>query len=220
MVATAAPAEERVVLHNISWETYERLLSENVNSTGTRFFYNEGNLEIMVVYAGHETPNRTLAYLAQITAEETERDFVDTGSSTCKREDLKKGFEPDSSFYFRHASAVRGKPRTDLAADPPPELIIEVDITSSSLVHFPLYAAVGVSEIWRYDGQRVHFYALNDQRGYSLIEQSTVLPPMTATQATLFLERNGQMSAIAWIRSVRQWIRERITGSETEESAR
>jgi Uma2 family endonuclease len=206
MLATAAPAEERVLLRNISWGTYERLLAENVNVTGTRFFYSEGNLEIMVVYSGHEAPNRTLARIAEITAEETIGDFYATGSTTCKRDDLEKGFEPDSSFYFRHAAEVRGKDMIDLAIDPPPELIIEVDITSSSLNHFPLYAAVGIQEIWRYAKQRVSFHMLEGGT-YSEIEESIVLPPMTAVQATIFVESVRHEKAIDWLHSVREWLR-------------
>jgi len=208
MIATAAPAENRVLLRNVSWETYERLLAENVNVAGTRFFYDEGNLEIMVVYIGHEMPNRTLARIAEITALETGRDFTASGSTTFKREDLEKGFEPDSSFYFRHAAEVRDKDRIDLATDPPPELIIEVDITSSSLDHFPLYAAIGVSEIWRYDGERVRFHRLEGS-AYTPIEESIVLPPMTAAQATIFVERDRRDKATDWRRAVREWVRAR-----------
>jgi len=215
MLATPAAAEDRVLLHNISWETYERLLAEHVNSTGTRFFYDEGNLEIMVVYVGHEAPNRTLAAIAEITAEETGRDFCRTGSTTCKRDDLEKGFEPDSSFYFRHAARIRGKDVTDLAVDPPPELIIEVDITSSSLNHFPLYAAVGISEIWRYARQRVSFHKL-EGGAYSPVEESIVLPPMTAAQATIFVERDRHETAIDWLRAVRQWIRAKTIAEPQE----
>jgi Uma2 family endonuclease len=206
MLATAAPAEDRVLLRNISWETYKRLLAEVVNVTSRRFFYNEGNLEIMVVYIGHERPNRTLERIAQITAEETGRDFSAAGSTTYKRDDLEKGFEPDSSFYFRHAAEVRDKDELDLATDPPPELIIEVDITSSSLDHFPLYAAIGISEIWRYSGKRVSFHKLEGS-AYSVIDESIVLPRMTAAQATIFVERDRHEKAADWLRAVRQWIR-------------
>src|SRR5215475_10814001 len=123
MPTTASPPEERVLLHNISWETYERLLAENPDACGTRFFYNDGELEIMVVYAGHEGPNRTLANIVQIVAEETGCDLKGFGSTTFKREDLAKGFEPDSCFYFRRANEVRDKKEIDPAVDPPPELI-------------------------------------------------------------------------------------------------
>jgi Uma2 family endonuclease len=208
MPAIVSPPEQRTLLHNISWETYERLLAENVETCGTRFTYDEGNLEIMVVFVGHEKPNRTLARLAEVTAEETGRDFSGSGSTTFKREDLAKGFEPDSSFYFRHAGAIRGKDEIDLATDPPPELIIEVDITRSSLNRFPIFAAVGVSEIWRYDGERVRFHAL-EGTAYRQIDESLILPPMTAAQATIFVESDRHESATTWLRAVREWVRSR-----------
>jgi len=205
MLTTVAPPEQRLLLHNISWETYERLLAESVDNCGTRFTYDEGNLEILVVSIGHETPNRTLAAIAEITAYETERDFVRAGSTTFKRKDLAKGFEPDSSFYFHNADVIRGKDEIDLAADPPPELIIEVDITSSSLDRFPIYAAIGVHEIWRYDGERVRFHTL-DGNNWRLIDGSLVLPPMTAAQATIFLERDRHEKASEWLRALKEWI--------------
>jgi Uma2 family endonuclease len=129
-----------------------------------------------------------------------------------KRQDLCKGFEPDSCFYFRRAAIIRGKEEIDLATDPTPELTIEVDITSSSLNRFPIYAAVGVAEVWRYDGERVRFHALEgtdrpSRRSYRLVDESLVLPPMTAAQATALLELDRREKATVWLRAVRQWIR-------------
>ncbi|HTS27892.1 MAG TPA: Uma2 family endonuclease [Bryobacteraceae bacterium] len=118
MLATVAPPEHRVMLHHISWETYERLLEESGEACGTRFTYDGGELEIMTVSKGYETPNRKLALIAEVTSEETGRAFEPAGSTTFKRKDLAKGFEPDSCFYFRHARAVRSKEQIDLAADP------------------------------------------------------------------------------------------------------
>jgi Uma2 family endonuclease len=206
MPAIATPAENRVLLTNISWETYERLLGESVDNCGTRFTYSEGNLEIMVVSAGHEKPNRTLASIVELTAIETDRDFVRTGSTTFKRQDLEKGFEPDSSFYFVRSDAIRDKDEIDLAVDPPPELVIEVDITRSSLNRFPIFASVGVEEVWRYDGGRVQFHSLEGD-AYRRIEESVVLPPMIAAQATLFMEQVRRLKAPQWDRAVRSWIR-------------
>jgi Uma2 family endonuclease len=119
MLATVAPPEHRVLLHNISWETYERLIAENGETCGTRFFYDSGELEIMTVSKGHETPNRKLAAIAEIVAEETGCDFEPAGSTTFKREAMEKGFEPDSCFYFSHAAAVRSKDQIDLTSTRP-----------------------------------------------------------------------------------------------------
>ncbi|MBI4903567.1 MAG: Uma2 family endonuclease [Acidobacteria bacterium] len=207
MPVTAPIAEERVLLQNVSWETYERLLSESVNNCGKRFIYDSGELEIMVVYVGHENANRTLASMVEVTAEESGQDFARAGSTTFKREDLAKGFEPDSCYYFRDAARIRDKREFDMAVDPPPELVIEVDITRSSLNRFPIFAGIGVAEVWRYDGKTVRFHRL-DGSGYRLIETSVALPPLTAAQATIFLEQSRTETVPAWLRSVRAWIRE------------
>jgi len=204
-----APAEQRVVLQNVSWETYERLLAEIVDSAGTRFTYDEGSLEITVVSFAHENPNRTLAYLVEIVAEETARDLFRAGSTTFKRKDLAKGFEPDSCFYIDHAEQVRGKEELDLVTDPPPDLVIEVDITRSSLSRFPIFAALGVPEVWRFDGDRVTMHRLERGR-YAPIEASLALPPLTASQSTVFLDESRHEKSTVWLSRVREWVRRAI----------
>ena len=206
MTPAIAPPEQRVLLSNVSWETYERLLAENVDSPGTRFTYDGGMLEIMVVYIGHEHPNRTLAALVEIVAEETGRDFHRAGSTTFKRKDLQKGFEPDSWFYLDHAEEMRGRDELDPDKDPAPDLVIEVDITRSSLDRFPIFAAVGVPEVWRYDGQRVILYRLAGDQ-YREVAASVALPPLTGVQATAFLHDSRIMKSTAWLRRVREWVR-------------
>lgn len=198
-------------MHDISWRTYESLLEDSVGSPGTRLTYDNGTLEIMVVYIGHEDPNSVLRNIVVTTASETRQDWFGSGSITLKRSELLKGCEPDSSFYFRNAAALRklrGNRNLDLQIDPPPELVIEVDITRSSLPRFPIFAAIGVAEVWRYDGERVRFYAL-ETGTYQEVEASIVLPPMTATQATRFLELSTQLSAPEWEDAVREWVRAR-----------
>ena len=204
-----APAEQRVVLQNVSWETYERLLAEIVDSAGTRFTYDEGSLEITVVSFAHENPNRTLAYLVEIVAEETRRDLRRAGSTTFKRKDVKKGFEPDSCFYIDHAEQVRGKEELDLVTDPPPDLVIEVDITGSSLSRFPIFAALGVPEVWCFDGNRVTMHRL-ERGSYVQIETSLALPPLTASQSMVFLDESRHEKSTVWLRRVREWVRRAI----------
>lgn len=206
MATTLTLPEQRVLL-KVSWETYERLLAEHVESPGTRFAYDAGRLEIMVVYVGHENPNRTLALLVEVVAEETNRDFHPAGSTTYTREDLEKGFEPDSSFYLdERAERVRGKSELDLLVDPPPDLIIEIDITRSSLPRLPIFAAVGVPEVWRYDGTRVIFCRLAEG-SYVEVERSIALPPLTSRQAGVFLAESRREKGPAWLRRVREWVR-------------
>jgi Uma2 family endonuclease len=206
MTSTIALPEQRVVLENVSWETYERLLAENRNS-GTRFAYDDGTLEIMVVYIGHETPNRTLALIVELVAAGTGRQLRLAGSTTIKRQDLKKGIEPDTWFYLdANAALMRTKKELDAVTDPPPDLAIEIDMTRSSLSRFPIFAPLGITEVWRFNGERVLFYKL-DGAQYREVDASGVLPPMTRHQADVFVAQYETAAWGEWIQGVLDWAR-------------
>ncbi len=205
MATVTTPVQQKVILNGVSWDTYQRLLAERQGSSGTHFIYDEGILEIMVLSASHEEPNRTLGLLVELIAVELGIDFRQLGSTTFRREDLRKGFEPDSAYYFGHASAVAGRV-VDPAADPPPDLTIEVDISSPSLDRFPIFAAFGVPEVWRYDGSRVAIYQLEGDR-YVEAVSSSALPPLTAQVATRFLEDRRHLRSTEWVHQVREWAR-------------
>ncbi len=207
MATVLSPPEQKVILQGVSWETYERLLAEHPESAGPRFTYDNGWLEVMVLSRKHEKPNRTLALLVEVLAEEMGIDIERVGSTTFRREDLGKGFEPDSAFYIQNATIVSGKGEIDLSADPPPDLVIEVDVTSPSLPKFPIFAAVGVPEVWRCDGSRVQFFR-REGDGYTEAEHSVALPPLTSEAATRFLEESERLKSTAWLRHVRAWARE------------
>jgi Uma2 family endonuclease len=200
-VTTATrPAERIVVLDHISWETYERLLAEQGEINGKRFTYDQGMLEIMVLSTRHERLNRTLALLVELAAEASGLDLERFGSATFQRADLLKGFEPDSCFYIQHAEAVRGREQIDLMVDPPPDLLIEIDITSPSLNRFPIFAAVGVPEVWRYDGERLTFYRLVDAV-YHPAMHSVALPLLSSEDGTRLLEESETLRSTAWLRT-------------------
>ncbi len=98
---------------------------------------------------------------------------------TFRREDLERGFEPDSCFYVQSEARVSGKAQIDFSVDPPPDLVIEVDITSPSLNKLPICAQIGVSEVWRYDGVRLEILRLESTE-YAAVPTSTTLPPLTS----------------------------------------
>ena len=206
MATLVTPVEHKVILHGVSWETYERLLSEHQESPGTHFIYDEGELEIMVLSRRREEPNRDLAMLVQLVAMELGIDFHQLSSTTFKREHLQKGFEPDSAFYFARVSETEGR-ELDAEIDPPPDLIIEIDVTSPSLNRFPIFAAFGVPEVWRYHRSRVTFYRLEGGR-YVETASSSALLPLTAEVATRFLEERLRMPSTQWVRHVREWARQ------------
>ena len=203
---TPLAVERRVVLHNISWKTYEQIMEEIGDVSAPRLTYDDGDLEIMSPSPEHEKVNRTIATLVNIAALEIEVEADDLGSTTFKREGLKRGFEPDSCFYVQSESLVRGKDRLDLTVDPPPDLVIEIDITSSSTRKRAIFAKFGVPEVWRYDGRQVEIFSLVSG-AYVKAETSSVLPFFTAEVLTRFVAESRTMSRLEWMKSVRDWAR-------------
>lgn len=124
MAPVLSPPTQRVILRNISWETYERLLAEHEESSSTHFTYDRGLLEIMVLSARHEAIKHTLALIVEVVAEELALDVYGVGSTTFRREDLARGFEPDACFYMQQAAQMREKDDIDPHVDPPPDLAI------------------------------------------------------------------------------------------------
>lgn len=205
-VAPGSPAE-KIILCGVWWETYEQLLANFDERSSPHFAYDEGSLEIMILSARHEVPNRTLALLIDVLAEEFGINVKGFGSTTFKRSDLKKGFEPDSCFYVQNEKLIRNKEEIDLAVDPPPDLVIEIDMTSPSLNKFPIYAAVGVPEIWRYKDYNVTLYKLADDT-YTETAESLALPRVTGQIVTQFLAEGRTLERLEWLRRVRAWARQ------------
>lgn len=205
METIKSPAEQRVLLRNVSWETYERLLAEREENRVPRFAFDQGMLEIVSPSSEHESISYYIGLLVAVFAEVTGVDVYGVGSTTFKRADVQRGFEPDSCFYIQNEELVRGKARIDLDVDPPPDLVIEVDITSPSLDKLPIYAQMGVSEVWRYDGDDLSFFTL-DQGQYSEVATSAVLPPITAQVVSELVEKSKSLGLASWLREVRATI--------------
>jgi Uma2 family endonuclease len=199
--------DRRVTLHGVSWETYEHLLADLADRSAPRLTFDQGVLEIMSPTAEHEEYNRTLAALVELVANELRVNIRRLGSTTFKRKDLVKSFEPDSCFYIQSAPRIRGKRRIELPQDPPPDLLIEIDITSSSLDRFPLFAHAGIPEVWRYDGSRVQFLQLTDEH-YVEVSHSLALPILTSEVVTQFLEESLELESAEWSLRLREWVQQ------------
>lgn len=203
--------QQSKILYNVSWEEYEELLAAYLGKQFPRFNYNDGTLEIVMPNSiSHEEEKYILTRLVDIIAEELEIDLRNFGSATFKKKDARKGVEPDSCFYIQSVKAIEGKRDFTLEEAPPPDLIIEADVTSSSLPRFPIFAALGVPEVWRYDAndEQVRFYKLEKGK-YREIENSLALPILNRKTATEFLEESRTLSSTAWTRKVREWAKEK-----------
>lgn len=210
-----SPPEGRVTLRNVSWETYELLVEEDPGRSAPRFFYDRGELEIVSPSFEHEAIADVISSLVVELAVELEIDVVSARSTTFKREEFERGFEPDASFYFAgKIPRIRGKRRIDLdAGDPPPDLVVEVDITSPSASKLPIYARLGVAEVWRHDGDRLAILGLRDDgegEYYAEIPESAILAPARVPGESLarFVEEGLTSGRPAWTRRVREWAHE------------
>ncbi len=203
-------AENYMVLHPISWETFIRLSEELSPNPSKRLAYNEEYLQIMSPLGEHENNNWFIARLIFTMAEEWDMNIKSFGSLTLKRDDIQKGIEPDACFYLKNELEVRNKENIDLnKGDIPPDLAVEIDITSGSLNKLPIYATLGVAEVWRYDGKMLQIYGLNlIQKNYEPINKSLAFPSLDITLIPQWLKQRLIIGETATLKQVRQWIRE------------
>ncbi|OUL29448.1 hypothetical protein BV372_23695 [Nostoc sp. T09] len=209
MLVKSTPAEQRTVLYNISWETFEALLRDTGEDRGSRFAYDCGTLEIMTPLFEHENPKIQFDRLILVIVEELGIEIKSAGSTTLKSRLANRGIEPDNCYYIQNESRVRGRETLNLETDPPPDLAIEIDITSSSINKFRIYSALGIPELWRYDGQNLKFYQLLDGQ-YIECEFSIAFPLVSVNDISRFIQQSKTMGEIALLKSFRTWIKKSI----------
>ncbi len=201
------PPNEIIHLSGISWQTYEKLLQE-LSDRHLRLTYNRGNLEIMAPPPEHELSKEVLGRFVETLSEELEVKIYPLGSTTFKRQEL-SGAEPDKCFHIYNINAVRGKKRLDLTTDPAPDLVIEVDITSSSQNRLQVYADFGVAEVWIYNGDSLVIKKL--QNGIYITSQgSQFFPDIPIPNIADFLQQAETMDYLELVKAFRQWMKSQI----------
>ncbi len=174
---------------NVSWEVYERLLNALSQTTSVRVFYDQGRLEAMSPLGMHEKPAKVLQALITAIRYEFDIEIESYGQTTLRKQLKAKGAEPDESFYIQHAAQVIGPRELDLATDPPPDLVIESDLTSSSLNRFAIYAGLGVPEIWQiihHEWHEVIFWVLAEGK-YQEAAESRAFPFLSSERLNDFV---------------------------------
>jgi len=201
------PAGATLVFEDVSWDEYEELLEEMEGRPGWRVTYDEGKLQIISPKSGHEEYKRFIERLIDAVSDEFDINVEPRGSTTWKRKP-DKGAEGDTCYYVANAESIIGKRDIDIAKDPPPDLIVEIDSTSESVGKFGIYAAFRVPEVWRYDVKhnRFHMYELKAGK-YSEIPSSRSFPFLTPQALVKFMDLSkaqGQKKALA---AFRQWLK-------------
>lgn len=200
------PAGGTLLLYHVSWTDYEQLLTDLSDGYGVRVSYDEGRLEIMSPLAEHEAYKDLIHDMVRLLAIETGGQLETRGSATLKQQLRAKGAEPDACFYVQNAARIIGKRRIDLTVDPPPDIVVEIDVTNESLSKFPIYAALGVPEIWRYDEHLLRMYLLEADR-YTETPASHALPALTSALLTDHLEQSKSEGQSAALQRFRDWVR-------------
>lgn len=194
-------SETRIVLENVSWEIFVALADERRGSV-PRLSYNEGVLEMMSPKRKHENISCLLGRMIEAYSEIRGIEILSVASVTVKRGDLKKAYEADESYYVTNIDKVLAKEELDFEVDPPPDLVIEVKLTSSTIDKLELFAAMQVREVWRHDGTSVQFYRLSNGR-YDCIAESTELPGLSSDLINRYLDQRLQAGETTWIRAFR-----------------
>ncbi|MGH9426911.1 MAG: Uma2 family endonuclease [Terriglobia bacterium] len=203
------PPGSKLTFYEIDWEQYEELLGQLGDAPSLRISYDNGRLDIMSPSSKHERLKNLLHGLLLILGDELDQEVLSFGSATLKVEPKRKGVEADDCFYVQQASQIGEKDQLDLRSDPPPDLVLEIDVTHESSGKFPIYAALGVPEIWRYDGSKFSLWQLTGQT-YVSVSRSLAFPILTAEDLAEFLSRSqthGRKQARqhfrAWVRAAR-----------------
>jgi len=194
-------AEDRSVLREISWETYVRLCDEN-QSRATQMAYFEGELELMTVRLRHEMARGQIHSMIDVIGESRELDFENTGRHTFQHPKKRIGFEADLSYYVTNLEMLRSKTKLNLLKDPPPDLVIEVDVSRNSVRKLLMYANLGIREVWRCEGSEIKIYRLSGAE-YKSAAKSSILRGVKASLLTQLLADSWTMPRPQWLKHVR-----------------
>jgi Uma2 family endonuclease len=202
------PPGQRVLLENVTWTELEAILEELGEHRAARIAYDQGILEIMTPLPEHEFDKEIISDLIKALLEELDIEFLSLGSTTFKNQFMEKGIEPDQCFYIQNERLVRGKKRLDLTIDPPPDLALEIDVTSRT--HPNIYQSLKVPELWRFENGKLQINVLVD--GNYVVSQSSLnfpgLPLMDVIPR--YLESSGINGRNATIKRFRSWVREQL----------
>jgi Uma2 family endonuclease len=205
-IAATLPDNSTLLLHEVSWEEYEELLALLPDHPRFRLSYDQGTLEIMTLSPRHERLKSLFMPLLTVLTEELHLNLVGLGSTTFRRAEAARGLEPDDCYYIAQAERMAGQDTIDLATDPPPDLVVEVDITRPSLDKFPIYVSLRVPEVWRHDGDTLQFFRLDGER-YTQTLASGLFPLLSAEVLAGFVQQGKEHGIIPMIRAFRDWVR-------------
>jgi Uma2 family endonuclease len=201
--------ELRRQLYGVSWQDYERFLS-GLGDFHVRHIYDRGMLEFMSPLKSHDWIKRLISRFIETWAYDQKLPIQSIGSTTITNPRTERGFEADEAYYIASEPKVRGKDTYDPSVDPPPDLIIEVDVTSSSKKQLELYGQMKVPEVWLHDGQSLKFLRRSPRGKYREAEHSLAFPFLTPADIERLLIRRHEFDETELARKFVSWARKRL----------
>ncbi|HET6249282.1 MAG TPA: Uma2 family endonuclease [Tepidisphaeraceae bacterium] len=196
---------QHLVLTGVSWAYYEQTLKE-IGNQPIRVAFLDGVMELMSPLPQHEGPKKAIASLVVLMAVERQIPLKSLGSSTFRREQKAAGSEPDECFYFNEIDSVRGMKRFDPAVHRAPDLWVEVDVLNPSVPREPIYARLGVPEVWRYEHNRLTVRLLTASGIYADSATSAVFPFLPMAEFAAFIPKMIDGDELTTLTEFRQWV--------------
>jgi Uma2 family endonuclease len=210
MSTVCAPEKDHVILHNIRWETFLALL-EDLGEHRGRLTYDRGTVEIVSPTKKHEGLKKLIGRLIETFTLELRIKIASCSSTTLKSQLKNRGIEPDECYYVQNEAAVRGKEEIDIEVDPPPDLSVEIEITTRWINRKSVYAALGIPEVWSHDGKALSVHLLDeDGEKYVRSEASRAFPTLPIAELNRFLEMRSSTDETSLLLAFRDWVRERF----------
>ena len=206
------PPGHQLLLKNVTWQQFQDILKSLGERRSARLSYSQGMLEIMTPLPEHEDDKVIIGDLVKAILEEMDIEFRSLGSTTFENEAMRQAVEPDDCFYIQNEAKIRGKKRLNLEIDPPPELAIEIDITSRT--KFNNYQELGVTELWRYNGKKLEINILQSGR-YVQSQTSLNFPNLPIADVLHnFVEQSKVRGRNVTMKAFRAWVREQLARHE------
>jgi len=201
------PADSVLIQHGVSWNDYEELLRAVGDAPGQHISFDGGTLQIMTLSFKHEKYVRLIERIVDRLSARLRIKVLSYGSATMKKEREQKGAEPDACFYVQSADLVGKKEEIDLNVDPPPDVVVEIDLHLESISKSPIYASLGVPEFWRYDGNSLTIYHLREEH-YVASDASASLPLLTGAVLSAFLARIPNEDQYEILLAFEEWLKD------------
>ena len=208
-IASELALENPKILYGVAWDDYVEMVQESFGKTNLKMSYNRGVLKIMGQGFNHENISRFIEKLLALVGLVLDQEIVSAGSMSLISDRVRKGADPDESYYVQNAHLASFKDEIyDGETDTPPDIVVEIDKSHGSDDKFEIYAAFGIKEFWLYSNGALQIFALAETGEYLLSEKSLALPILSAAVLTEFVGRGQKEKQLKVLKDFQIWLEE------------